>query len=91
VFAVMFSPWSRFERRHPALEDIGQRALAILRAQVARWVAAEGATRDVEAVTDALWCAAHGLATMLIEERAGGRKHRFDVAAILGVTLRSLG
>ena len=90
VFAVMFSPWSMFERRHAALEATGQRALALLRDQVARW-AADAARADVDIITESVWCTVHGLATMLIEERAGRRRKRFDVDAILGVALRPLG
>ncbi|AKV02063.1 Transcriptional regulator, TetR family [Labilithrix luteola] len=90
LFAVMFSPWSMFERRHPELEAIGQHAFTLLRDQVAAWVEPQRKLAP-DIVAESLWCTVHGLATLVIEEGAGKRKSRFDVDRILDVALRPLG
>jgi AcrR family transcriptional regulator len=91
LFVVMFAPWTTFERKHRVLQVAGGRAYALLRAQVDRWVAAEKAAADADLVADGLWCTAHGLAVLVIEERAGKRKRRFDTRGILEMALRPLG
>ena len=90
LFVVMFSPWTTFERRHRPLQVAGGRAYVLLREQVERWVAAEEAGVDPDLMADTLWCTAHGLAVLAIEERAGKRRRRFDARGIIALALRSL-
>jgi AcrR family transcriptional regulator len=86
TFLAMFSPWSLFERRHADVERAGQQAYALLRAAVS---AAVGDAR-ASTVADALWCTAHGLAVLRVEEGAGNRRGRLDVDAILQSVLAGL-
>lgn len=84
LFALMFSPWSAFQRAHPQLAASGGKAFDLLRDAVARGAPAG---TDATLIAQTLWCTVHGLATLRIEERAGKGRSRLDPDAILGAAL----